>query len=334
MKLRNNPSVRYSQAVRLYTTGRARYLAILLSGDQTMLIATQKSVFELSGNKPELCFEGESILGIATNGSLSVVVSQTGLTVSDGTTSIAEVAAPDGVESVAILDDRTVLLGTEGPHIFMWSGQDLSQVAGFEALECREDFYTPWGGPAAVRSFAHTSDGSVYAAIHVGSIMRSHDRGQTWEPVTPDLHEDVHQVVTHPQHPDAVFANTADAVYISEDRGASWSHRAEGLPYHYGRAIAVHPEDGDCLVCSVSRGPHTNVGGRLYRSEDRGESWEHVTKGFPGEISSNIDTFQIAFSDDGRAWAAVDQNLYVSDDRAKTWSVFWTADAPIKMIAN
>jgi len=131
-----------------------------------------------------------------------------------------------------------------------------------------------------------------------------------------------------------IYANTANAVYVSEDRGKSWSHKAKGFPYRYGRAIAVDPEDADCIMATISRGPHANVGGRLYRSDDQGNSWEHVTKGFPKETSSNIDTFQIAFSDDGRAWAAVNHNLYVSSDRGESWSVYWTAEDPIKMIAS
>ena len=43
-----------------------------------------------------------------------------------------------------------------------------------------------------MRSLAHSGDW-VFADIHVGS-MRSPDRGTTWEPVTPDLDADVHQV--------------------------------------------------------------------------------------------------------------------------------------------
>ena len=37
------------------------------------------------------------------------------------------------------------------------------------------------------------------------------------------------------------FANTANGVYFSSDRGDSWKNRIEGLPVRYGTAIAVDP---------------------------------------------------------------------------------------------
>lgn len=300
-----------------------------------MLLATQKTVYRMTGDQPEVCYQNGTIQAICESNDRSAIVSDTGLTVTDKTaTSLTELPSSDQVETVDILDDGTVLIGTEGPHIYQVSDGRLNLLEAFETLECRDDFYTPWGGPASVRSFAHTDDGWVYADIHVGSIVRSPDRGKSWELVTPDLHEDVHQVATHPRQQDALFANTANAVYISEDRGNTWEHRSEGFPYYYGRAIAVHPEDGDCLLATVSRGPHSNVDGRLYRSDDRGRTWSHVTSGFPESTPSNIDTFQIAFTTDGRAWAALDRELLVSDNRGQSWTPFWTSPDPIKMIAS
>ena len=297
-----------------------------------MLFASRSVVYRLVGDRPETLYQDGRIRAIARSGDLTAIVSDEGLVVHDGGHTLqVDLGESDRVESVDILDDR-ILIGTEGPHIYRSENGQVQKLEAFDALENRDDFYTPWGGPASVRSFAHTGDGWIYADIHVGSIMRSPDRGDSWQPVTPDLHEDVHQVVTRAADPDTVYANTADAVYVSNDRGETWDQRSEGLPYSYGRAIAVHPEDGDCLLATVSRGPHSNVDGKLYRSDDRGHTWAHVTDGFP-ETSGNIDTFQIAFSADGRAWAAIDRDLYVSENRGKSWTVFWSAPEPIKRIS-
>lgn len=300
-----------------------------------MLLSTRDTVYTLAESHPESVYADGRIRALARDDNRIAIVSNEGLTVIDGGAETrTDLADCDRVESLDILDDGRILVGTEGPHILEADGETVAPIPAFETLEARDDFYTPWGGPASVRSFAHTTDGWVYADIHVGSIIRSPDAGRSWTPVTPDLHEDVHQVVTRRGDPDTVYANTADAVYVSEDRGDSWSHRADGLPYSYGRAIAVHPDDGACLLATVSRGPHGDADGRLYRSDDSGRSWAHVTDGFPASHTQNIDTFQVAFAEDGWAWAAVDRNLYVSEDRGRTWSVAWTSPEPIKRIAT
>ena len=150
-----------------------------------------------------------------------------------------ETEIDESIESVIILEDDPLhlLIGTEGPHIYRYRAGLMERNAAFDLLECRDEWYTPYGSPPELRSFAATRDGWVYADVHVGSIMRSSDLGVSWEPVTPDLHEDVHQVATSSRLLDRVYANTADAIYVSEDRGDSWDHRAEGLPFHYGRVV-------------------------------------------------------------------------------------------------
>lgn len=183
-----------------------------------------------------------------------------------------------------------------------------------------------------MRSLAR-SGGDVYADIHVGSIVRSADSGQSWAPVKPGLHPDVHQVAVCPAAPERVYVNTADAVFVSQDRGESWRHRAEGLPCRYGRAIAVHPEDPDCLLASVSRGPRAEGTGRLFRSDDGGRAWAPPDGGFPETTRDNVDTFQVAFDAGGAAWASVEDRLYRSGDRGRNWRVEWQAPAPIAAIS-
>jgi photosystem II stability/assembly factor-like uncharacterized protein len=184
-----------------------------------------------------------------------------------------------------------------------------------------------------VRSLASPDGQTVYADIHVGSIMRSLDAGDTWEPVTPTLHEDVHRVAACPSAPRRVYANTARAVYVSDDQGRSWQDRGAGLGHAYGREIAVHPHRPDVLLATVSDGPHgENVHGRLWFSENAGQSWQPAGGEFPDSTPSNIDTYHVTFDASGIAWASVGPTLYRSEDLGRTWRRYWEADSSIRLL--
>jgi hypothetical protein len=307
-----------------------------------MLIATTSNAYRLREDEtaaaPVLLFEGEKIQCLQEGRQVSVLCLEGGeiALLADDQTRRLKSGIQEPIECLALLEEDPLhlLLGTEAPHLYRLKDDErpAQSLKAFDELECRDAWYTPWGGPPAVRSLARSHDW-VYADIHVGSIMRSSDLGASWEPVQSDLHEDVHQVATAPVLAQRVYANTAAAVYRSEDRGASWQACSAGLSARYGRAIAVHPADPDCLLASVSKGPHSPVEGKLHRSDDAGRTWTHVTAGFPASTRNNIDTFQLAFSGRGTAWAAVEETLYKSEDRGESWEAAWKAPEPIGSIS-
>ena len=239
------------------------------------------------------------------------------------------------IESLLILDELApaVLLGTEGAHLYRADELAVRRLSAFDALACRSQWHTPWGGPPAVRSLA-AAGGWTYADIHVGSIMRSNDGGKSWQPVAQSIDQDVHQVATCASAPRRIYANTASGFFLSEDCGSSWEHRAGGLGNRYGRAVAVSPVESDRVLATVSDGPHgDNVSGQLYLTTDGGRSWRHVCEGFPASTVENINTFCVAFTSDGRAWAAVENTLYLSSDGGERWAAFWRAPAAIIALA-
>lgn len=305
-----------------------------------MLIATENAVYRLEGlGEPEEVFAQEGIRRVAEGRALDVVALEDGALVvlEAGDTEDIETGIEGSIHSLLLLREQPLemLVGTEPPHVYRLSGGGVERIEPFDELECRSEWYTPWGGPPAVRSMACTGDGWVYADIHVGSIMRSADRGATWQPVTPELHKDVHQVNTCPAEDARVYAETAAAFFISEDRGESWEHRADDLDERYGRAVAPHPGEPDLILATVSDGPHgDNVHGQLYRSEDAGRNWAHVADGFPESVRENIDTFHVAWAEDGTAWATVDRDLYVGRDRATEWERHWQAPERIVMVST
>lgn len=307
----------------------------------TLAIATAKNLYTLEASEtiPRKRIEGVSIQQIAVKEDRILVALEDGslCVVTPEVIQRTFTGIPEPIASLAILrcDPLTVLLGTdESAFLYRWQEGDVSarRVPTFDALPCRARWHTPWGGPAAVRSLA-VSGKWVYADIHVGSIMRSPDEGVTWEPVTPELNEDVHQVATTPAHPSRVVANTANAVYVSDDYGHSWTHRARGLSARYGRAVAVSPKDADLLLASVSRGPRGGEA-RLFRSENGGGSWEPVNGDFPEALDRNIDTYHVTFTEDGIAWALVENRLYRGTESARFWSLAWEAPETLRRLAS
>ncbi len=298
-----------------------------------MLVVTDSAVFEVdeTGARPSVAvYEGDSIRCAASAGSWTLIGHSDGDVAALGPDSacVMRGRVPDAVASLVCVgvDPLSALVGTDdGAHMYRLDADGSAELlTAFDELPCRDGWHTPWGGPPAVRSLAQTGDGWVYADVHVGSIMRSPDRGTSWEPVSPELHEDVHQVATCPADDTLVCANTAEAVYVSEDRGTSWTRRASGLAARYGRAIAVHPDDPGRLLATVSDGPHAG-NGRLYRSSDCGRSRTQAVDGFPETTEGNIDTGHVAFTSAGEAWCAVGRTVYGGGDLADEWHTFWEA---------
>ena len=226
-----------------------------------------------------------------------------------------EVAALDALQATRIVAvDDAVYVGTSEAHLYRVAGDALERVEAFEAVEGRERWYTPWGGPPDVRSIANW-DQDVYVNVHVGGIPRTDDGGRTWTR-TIDVDADVHQVTTADG---LVIAACAGGVAISTDRGTTWTYRTNGLDTRYSRAVAVC---GDVLLASASRGPRGG-GAAVYRGALAGGAFERCREGLPEAFEGNIDTYRLDALRLGEvaALGTEDGRVFVSHDAGATWSL-------------
>jgi hypothetical protein len=209
-----------------------------------------------------------------------------------------------------------VLVGTSNARLFVVRNGWSEPSRPFDDAEGRDGWYTPWGGPPDTRSLSAGRDGSVYANVHVGGILRAEDPASAWTP-TIDIDADVHQVVADARDPAHVVAATALGLAESRDAGGTWEFVTDGLHSSYARAVAL---DGDRLFLSASTGPR---GGRaaVYRRMPGSSAFEPCRDGLPEWFDGNIDSHCLAAGNGAVAFGTNGGDVYESGDGGVTWRI-------------
>ncbi len=221
----------------------------------------------------------------------------------------------DGPPATCLLSTGSDLLaGTREAHLVRLGEGGGAPVDSFDNAAGRETWYTPHGGPPTTRSLAAADDGTLYANVHVGGILRSADGGASWTP-TIDIDADVHQVVTVPGVPGMVLAASARGLEQSEDGGETWITIFSGLHASYARAVAASEE---FMFLSVSRGPDGDQAAVYRRPVGVRRRFERCRKGLPWSFTENVDTACLSAAGDVVAFA-VDGSVFVSRNGGVDW---------------
>ena len=297
-----------------------------------LLIGTEDGLQQLprKGAQGAVQLPGQDVTAFAMNAGVSWAIA-------DGDTLWRSDSGGDWERAASVEDLRAnclcptpsgLLLGTSEAHLIRLADGELQAVGSFDRAEGREEWYTPWGGPPDVRSISRGDDGTIYANVHVGGIVRSRDDGASWEP-TIDIHADVHEVLVPKGHGRLVVAACARGLVGSDDGGDTWILETDGLHATYCRAVAVGDET---LYLSASLGPR---GGRaaLYRIPISGGPFEKCSDGFPEWFPSNIDTGWVAASGTEVAFGTDDGSVFVSGDSGGTWEEWATGLPPVRCVA-
>lgn len=181
-----------------------------------------------------------------------------------------------------------VLAGTEPANIHISHDAGDSWRPCPEVVELRDRFewslpYSPEAG--CVRGFAFHGS-RLYAAVEVGGVLVSDDKGETWRlaegsdgkpdlagPPEPFVYPDVHSLEVHPSSQDLVYAPTGGGFYRSDNGGRTWR-----LLYDcYCRAVWVDPHDSEHIILGPADGVDRN--GRIEESHDGGRTWSMASNG-------------------------------------------------------
>jgi hypothetical protein len=294
----------------------------------TLLIGTEKGLFELpAGGEPRPLLSERSIAAFArTNGTIWAIADDRSLVRGDARGRWEEAAALPHEGACLLASGSEVLIGSEDAHVYRFSGEALERVAAFDRLTTRKTWYTPWGGPPAVRSLSGEGR-TIYANVHVGGIVRSRDGGKTWEQTPLDIDDDVHQVLALGRR---VLCAAAVGLGDSPDGGESWTIHTEGLHAAYCRALAV---SGKTLFLSASQS-HTGRRAALYRGPlDLSQPFERCREGLPEWFDDNIDTRCLAALRDLVAVGTTDGSVYRSGDGGMSWTEIASSLPAVRQIA-
>ena len=249
--------------------------------------------------------------------------------------------ALEGVDARAVVFDAdgTAYVGTYPAGV-----RRRAPEGAFEVLDALRELptYGGWSFPGAphlplVRGIAVSPlrTGTVYAAVEVGGVMGSADRGDSWAELREGLQPDVHSVACvegsagrlDAARADRLYAATGVGFYRSNDAGVSWEAAGEGLDELYSVPLAVHPTEPGTVLTSAARSrPRTwrtrdeGADAKIYRSTDGAATWEAAMDGLPDTLVVAVDA--LALDGEGTAYAGLsDGRVLIGPSLAESWSV-------------
>jgi photosystem II stability/assembly factor-like uncharacterized protein len=204
-----------------------------------------------------------------------------------------------------------VLAGVEPASLFRSrdGGDSWEMVPGISNHEHARK-WQPGAGGMCMHTIIRDGE-RIHLGISTGGHYMSEDGGNTFAPSNtgigagfspdpyPEFGQCVHKIARHPDAPGRLYMQNHGGwgewdgpggrrpdigVLRSDDHGKTWRSIAKGLPSDFGFPIVVHPHDPDTVyVLPLEPQTRTCPGGSpaVWRSENGGDSWKRLAKGFP-----------------------------------------------------
>jgi photosystem II stability/assembly factor-like uncharacterized protein len=150
-------------------------------------------------------------------------------------------------------------------------------------------------------------------AATMNGLYRTVDETKGWEQIDIqgyDFKAPVFSVSTHPKEEGVIFVGARSGLFISHDRGVSWSHIERGPTDKPVKAIARDPNDPNFIIIGTNQ--------FVYRSTNGGRSWTVRGGGVPvGDFTSvcinPLNANEVMVADYRRG------GVYRSGDKGYTW---------------
>ena len=196
-----------------------------------------------------------------------------------------------------------------------------------------------WNAPIVVSP--HDPDVIYHASNH---LLRSADRGYSWEEISPDLTKDdpryqgpgggpitnegaggevygtIFSMAPSPVAEGVIWTGSDDGlVQVTQDGGATWTNvTPPDLPDEFGvNAVEASPHDPSTAFVAYTAYKFNDFTPMAFRTTDYGESWERITSGIPDDH-----WVRVVREDDerpGLLYAGTELGAFVSFDAGGQW---------------
>jgi len=195
-----------------------------------------------------------------------------------------------------------------------------------------------WNGPVLVSP--HDPDVIYYGSQY---LMKSTDRGTSWEVISPDLtrndkehqgpggypisneqitaesYNNVFNIEESPLEEGVIWVGSDDGlVHVTRDGGATWANvTPQDLPESIINVMEPSPHDPSKAYFAAAAYKLNDFRPYIYRTEDYGDTWEKIVDGIPGN------TFARSVREDpdrrGLLYAGTETGMFVSFDDGGVW---------------
>lgn len=164
----------------------------------------------------------------------------------------------------------------------------------------------------------------IFAGIELGGVMKSEDRGESWEDRKEGSHHDSHSIKAHPLVEGRIYEAAGEGFAESKDSGNTWIPYNEGLgKYTYMVDVAADSKDADTVIASVAEGPYSaynpeNAHTYLARRTG-GNAWEFAEEGLPSPEGSTVFSLLSDQTKPHTFYAVNNKGIYVSQDAGNSF---------------
>ena len=263
-------------------------------------------------------------------------------------------------------DKKDLWAGVEPASLFRSGdgGESWEMVEGISNHEHARK-WQPGNGGLCLHTILR--DGNrVHLGISTGGHYLSEDSGGTFRASNqgvgagflpdpyPEFGQCVHKIARHKDAPGRLYMQNHGGwaewdgpggrrpgigVLRSDDHGHTWRSIAKGLPSDFGFPIIVHPHDPDTVyVLPLEPATRTCPGGApaVWRSENGGDSWKRLARGFPKKESFFTVQRDAMDIDDLKSpalyFGTTTGQLWIGRDGGEDWSCLFDSLPPIHVV--